>query len=200
MTLSHEFNLVTTGHETVMAKVTFFCSTRECSEKAIFTEEFEYQGSLSETGPISSHVSPEQHSNATVDHYALLEFEKPIICPPQSKIIGSRLDNDAFRNKCRIAFHGYLVEDFTKKDYESSILPQIRIFKLKRREGLVERVRGITTLASYCYFGVTQIHDNKTVIGRSLFKKETKIELFVNMKVKLSTGMQKFVKVVDVTS
>ena len=139
---SHEFNVVTTGHETVMAKVTFFCATPvtgEHSEKIIFTSEFEYLDSLPETGPISS------HEPATVDHYALLEFEKPIICPPQSKLIGSRLDNDAFRNKCRIAFHGYLVEHFAKKDYECSILPQIRIFKKKRREGLVERVCGTTT-------------------------------------------------------
>ena len=47
-------------------------------------------------------------------------------------------------------------------------------------------------------FGITQIHDNRTVIGRSLFKKETKIELFVNMKVLLSTGMLKVVKAIDV--
>lgn len=35
-----------------------------------------------------------------------------------------------------------------------------------------------------------QIQDDKTVIGKSLFKKETKIELFVSMKVELSTGIK----------
>lgn len=134
---------MTTGHETVMAKVTFFGSPGgESAGKPLFDQEFEYQESLLETGSIASHVAPvAQTSNATfVDYYALLEFEKPIICPAQSKVIGSRLDTDAFSNKCRIAFHGNLVERFTTKDYESTILPRIRIFKVKKREGLVDRV------------------------------------------------------------
>lgn len=135
---------MTTGHDTVMAKVTFFTSNvpRESSEKSIFTQEFEYQAELLETGPIISHLASVPASTS-VNQYALLEFEKPLICPAQSKVIGSRLDGDAFSNKCRIAFHGSLVERFTTKDYESSVLPKIRIFKLKRREGLVDRVCAI---------------------------------------------------------
>lgn len=143
---------MTTGHATVMARVTFFSSSnmpRECAEKSIFTQEFEYQEFLLETGPISSHTAAASVLHTTsVDQYALLEFEKPIVCPAQSKVIGSRLDSDAFSNKCRIAFHGYLVERFSSKDYESSILPQIRIFKLKRREGLIDRVRTVTVVCN----------------------------------------------------
>lgn len=131
-----------------MARVTFFSTPnipQEHSEVSIFTKEFEYQEFLSDTGPISSHVASVS-SDAAVDHYALLGFERPVVCPGQSKVIGSRLDNDAFSNKCRIAFHGNLVERFTTKDYESSVLPKIRIFKLKRREGLVDRVRAVEIL------------------------------------------------------
>ena len=132
---------MTTGHETVMAKTTFFASSVPggYSENSVFTQEFEYQELLPETGPISSHVAS-GHMTTSAAQYALLEFEKPLICPANSKVIASRLDVDAFSNKCRIAFHGSLVERFTSKDYESSVLPRIRIFKLKRREGLVDRV------------------------------------------------------------
>ncbi len=34
------------------------------------------------------------------------------------------------------------------------------------------------------------MHDDHTVIGKSLFKKETKMEAFMGLKVNLSTGMQ----------
>lgn len=135
---------MTTGHETVMAKATFFASSVSgvYSENSIFTQDFEYKELLSETGPISSHVA------TSGVQYALLEFEKPLISPPNSKVIASRLDVEALSNKCRIAFHGNLVEQFTSKDYESAILPRIQIFKLKRREGLVDRV----CVASLLYF------------------------------------------------
>lgn len=128
---------MTTGHETVMAKATFFGLPHSSAENNLFTEEFVYQDSLLEIESVSSGVAS---ANQATSQYALLEFEKPIVCPPLSKVIGSKLDNDVFSNKCRIAFHGNLEECITRKDYESSILPRIRIFKLKRREGLVDRV------------------------------------------------------------
>lgn len=129
---------MTAGHETVMAKATFF-SSQKCgdNEGNIFTQDFLYQDSLPENS-----VDDAQSSAAplTTEYYALLEFEKPVVCPPKSVVLGSRLDGDAFSNRCRIAFHGCLVETFAQRDYESKILPQLRIFKLKKREGLVDRV------------------------------------------------------------
>lgn len=108
----------------------------------MFIQDFMFQDALPEATPVDMHSATDgaQTSALATDHYALLEFERPIICPPHSTVIGSRLDNDAFSNKCRIAFHGNLVENFAQKDYHSSILPRIRIFKVKRREGLVDRV------------------------------------------------------------
>ena len=114
-----------------MAKTTFFSSldgSVSSSATNLFSQEFLFQEHLTET------------KSSAIEYFALLEFEKPVVCPVQSKVIGSRLDSDAFSNKCRIAFHGFLIKCFTKKDYEMSILPQIRIFKPKRREGCVDRV------------------------------------------------------------
>jgi len=47
-------------------------------------------------------------------------------------------------NMCRIAFHGVLLHPVTEKDYEHSVLPRLRIFKLKSKEGVVERVSALT--------------------------------------------------------
>ena len=182
-------DIVTTGHETVMAKATFFTSLAgsECdSEKKLLSQEFLYQECLLDTGSIASH----HQTNPSIEHFTLLEFERPIVCPVQSKIIGSRLDSDTFSNKCRIAFHGTLIANFTKKDYETSILPQLRIFKLKRREGFVDRVCEMHFCQRQHYvFLFIQVQDERTIIGKALFKKETRIELFVSMKVELSTGI-----------
>lgn len=135
------FDLVTTGHETVMAKTTFFSSCEDSvssSDINIFSQEFLYQEFLVDVGSIDSHFQ----ACSGIKNFALLEFERPIVCPLQSKVIGSRLDGDVLlSNKCRISFHGNILESFTKRDYESSILPKIRIFKRKQRKGLVDRVR-----------------------------------------------------------
>ena len=145
---------VTVGHETVMAKVTFF----SCQELAAasdsasifdFTREYPYQDELLDSGPIHTHTTIRHASAATkpddvvaksTNQFALLEFEKPITCHAHSIVIGSRLDSDAFANTCRIAFHGKLVHSITEKDFETTVLPNIKIFKRKSREGTVDRV------------------------------------------------------------
>ncbi|KAL5479959.1 hypothetical protein EMCRGX_G023565 [Ephydatia muelleri] len=62
----------------------------------------------------------------------------------------------ALSNTCRIAFHGVLhsSEDL---EYQKSFLPHLKVYKLKTKEGVVERIQ-----------------DERTVIGRGLFKRETK--------------------------
>lgn len=122
-----------------MARTLFFSlPSSSVKESEFLTQEFEFVEFLPEMGTISSHVAGAKP--ASIQHYALLEFERPIVCPSQSTVIGSRLDADTFSNKCRIAFHGCLIEQFTPKDYASTMLPRVRIFKLKRREGLIDRV------------------------------------------------------------
>uniref|UniRef100_A0A8C2PTZ9 Eukaryotic elongation factor, selenocysteine-tRNA-specific n=1 Tax=Cyprinus carpio TaxID=7962 RepID=A0A8C2PTZ9_CYPCA len=78
---------------------------------------------------------------------------------------------DIHGNTCRLAFHGKLLEGFEDKNYTETALPRLKISKDKQKEGAVERVT-----------------DDYTVIGRNLFKKETNLQLFVGLKVTLSTG------------
>ncbi|XP_071960363.1 selenocysteine-specific elongation factor-like isoform X2 [Antedon mediterranea] len=167
---------VTMGHDTVMSKVTFFrCLTdqEDSNPEFSFSKEFIYQAELlkplcnKETEKSGDFDQPQ-----TANHqWALLEFEKPVTCPEACLVIGSKLDTDIHSNTCRLAFHGRLVNHMTEKNYLDTVLPQLKIFKTKCREGFVERMT-----------------DEYSVIGRSLFKKETNIQLFVGLKVNLSTG------------
>ncbi|OXB83009.1 UNVERIFIED_CONTAM: hypothetical protein H355_001352 [Colinus virginianus] len=70
-----------------------------------------------------------------------------------------------------LAFHGVLLQGMEDKNYAETFLPKLKVYKQKHKEGQVERVM-----------------DDYSVIGRSLFKKETNIQIFVGLKVKLSTG------------
>ncbi|XP_041837086.1 selenocysteine-specific elongation factor [Melanotaenia boesemani] len=166
---------ITVGHETVMAKVTFFglpssdtkpTPTEPSSLETPFTldREYFYQDEyIAGQREGSSGPDPEQ--------WALLEFERPVTCPAFCLVIGSKLDTDIHTNTCRLAFQGRLLQGFEDKSYAETALPRLRIYKTKQKEGQVERVT-----------------DDYTVIGRSLFKKETNLQLFVGLKVTLSTG------------
>lgn len=163
---------ITVGHETVMAKVTFFglppalanAEPTSLETPFYFDREYFYQDEyLSGQGEGGTGPDPEQ--------WALLEFERPVTCPSLCLVIGSKLDTDIHANTCRLAFQGRLLQGFEEKNYSESGLPRLRIYKSKQKEGQVERVT-----------------DDYTVIGRSLFKKETNLQLFVGLKVTLSTG------------
>lgn len=142
---------ITVGHETVMAKVTFFGLpplgaseapsdtgpplSEPCSLKTPFTfdREYFYQDEYSTSqGEASSGPDPEQ--------WALLEFERPVTCPSFCLVIGSKLDTDIHANACRLAFHGCLLQGFEDKSYAETALPRLRIYKMKHKEGQVERV------------------------------------------------------------
>uniref|UniRef100_A0A3P8UWP8 Selenocysteine-specific elongation factor n=1 Tax=Cynoglossus semilaevis TaxID=244447 RepID=A0A3P8UWP8_CYNSE len=173
---------ITVGHETVMAKVSFFglppavasevtsdtepTPTPPSSLQTPFTQDREYfyqDEYVRGQGEAGSGPDPEQ--------WALLEFERPVTCPLFCLVIGSKLDADIHANACRLAFQGRLLQGFEDKNYTETALPNLRIYKTKHREGQVERVS-----------------DDYTVIGRNLFKKETNLQLFVGLKVTLSTG------------
>nr|XP_061796623.1 selenocysteine-specific elongation factor-like isoform X2 [Nerophis lumbriciformis] len=166
---------ITVGHETVMARVTFFglperCpdtpDLQPCSLETAFSFDREYlyqEDYVAGQGEPSPAPDPEQ--------WALLEFERPVTCPLLCLVIGSKLDSDIHANACRLAFQGRLLHAFEDKCYAESSLPGLLICKTKHKEGQVERVT-----------------DDYTVIGRSLFKKETNLQIFVGLKVTLSTG------------
>ncbi|KAM9408118.1 selenocysteine-specific elongation factor [Pholidichthys leucotaenia] len=173
---------ITVGHETVMARVSFFGlppvgvsettldtqppPSEPCSLDAPFTFDREYFHQ-------DEYVCAQKEGcvGADTQQWALLEFERPVTCPSLCLVIGSKLDTDIHTNACRLAFQGRLLEGFEDKNYAETALPRLRIYKTKHKEGQVERVT-----------------DDYTVIGRSLFKKETNLQLFVGLKVTLSTG------------
>ncbi|TDH14236.1 hypothetical protein EPR50_G00040220 [Perca flavescens] len=173
---------ITMGHETVMARVAFFglppvgaseppsdttpLPSQPCSLDTPFTFEREYfyqDEYVTDQRAASPGPDPEQ--------WALLEFERPVTCPSLCLVIGSKLDTDIHANACRLAFQGRLLHGFEDKGYAETTLPRLRIYKTKHKEGQVERVT-----------------DDYTLIGRNLFKKETNLQLFVGLKVTLSTG------------
>ena len=165
---------VTVGHETVMGKAQFFglpVSVDPPSDVEVFdfAQEYLFQDELHEGSKGKDEESePEVHLQ---HQYAVLELEKPVTCPNSSLVIGSRLDTDIHLNTCRLAFHGKFLTMFTEKNFAETILPKLRIFKKKSRVGEVERAT-----------------DEYSLVGKGLFKKETNISLFSNLKVRLSTG------------
>ncbi|XP_047391000.1 selenocysteine-specific elongation factor [Sciurus carolinensis] len=160
---------ITVGHDTVMGRLLFFSPEPERFEQPPqldafdFSREYLLQDQL--LGPDGA------DGRCPRQQWALVEFEKPITCPRLCLVIGSRLDADIHANTCRLAFHGRLLCGLVDRNYAESVLPALRVYKLKHRHGLVERAM-----------------DDHNVIGRSLFKKETNIQLFVGLKVQLSTG------------
>lgn len=144
---------ITVGHETVMARVTFFGLPPEdaseapsdtqpppsqpCSLDTPFTleREYFYQDEYV-TGQGEANTGPEP------EQWALLEFERQVTCPSLCLVIGSKLDTDIHANACRLAFQGRLLQGFEDKGYAETALPHLRIYKTKHKEGQVERVSG----------------------------------------------------------
>ncbi|KAL4656006.1 selenocysteine-specific elongation factor isoform X1 [Arapaima gigas] len=184
---------ISVGHETVMAKVTFFGLLPADSSATVDNFQAPSHPSNPQSASFLTNSTPPETSfnfereyffqeeyvagqggpgkAADPEQWALLEFEKPVTCPSFCLVIGSKLDTDIHSNTCRLAFQGRLLEGFEDKGYAESTLPRLKLYKTKQREGQVERVT-----------------DDYTVIGRNLFKKETNLQLFVGLKVTLSTG------------
>ncbi|XP_057701037.1 selenocysteine-specific elongation factor isoform X2 [Corythoichthys intestinalis] len=131
---------ITVGHETVMARVTFFGLPPDTSQPQhhspettfAFNREYVYQEDyVTGQGESNSGTDPEQ--------WALLEFERPVTCPLLCLVIGSKLDTDIHANACRLAFHGRLLHGFEDKAYAETGLHRLLIYKTKHKEGQVER-------------------------------------------------------------
>ncbi|XP_007526940.3 selenocysteine-specific elongation factor isoform X2 [Erinaceus europaeus] len=177
---------ITVGHETVMGRLMFFSPTPDSSDRAPVLDSFDFSREYlfqdqylcrdsASAGPDNREADGKggqtPDSGWPRQQWALVEFEKPVTCPRLCLVIGSRLDADIHANTCRLAFHGVLLHGLEDRNYTESFLPRLRVYKRKQKHGLVERVM-----------------DDYNVIGRSLFKKETNIQLFAGLKVHLSTG------------
>ncbi|XP_069875398.1 selenocysteine-specific elongation factor-like isoform X1 [Dipodomys merriami] len=175
---------ITVGHETVMGRLLFFSPAPDGLDREPAPDAFDFSREyLFQEQYLSKDVVPAApdgqadgagrapEGGCPRQQWALVEFEKPITCPRLCLVIGSRLDADIHSNSCRLAFHGTLLHGLEDRNYAESFLPTLRVYKLKHKHGVVDRVM-----------------DDYNVIGRSLFKKETNIQLFVGLEVTLSTG------------
>ncbi|KAL4219239.1 hypothetical protein ACF0H5_021821 [Mactra antiquata] len=178
---------ISTGHDTVMGRLTFFGlyddSSIESQAQDLnindtsnfdFSKEYLYQDELmiqSAKGQCLEASAAGNMPKFPSKQFALIQFEKPIICQNTALLIGSKLDTDIHANICRIAFHGRVLTGFMDPKYMENDLPKVKIYKTKVKEGLVERVM-----------------DKYTIIGKNMFKKETNIAAFSRLQIQLSTG------------
>ncbi|XP_066992085.2 selenocysteine-specific elongation factor isoform X2 [Anabrus simplex] len=168
---------ISMGHETIMASITVFglmsCDCHD-SKEASESDRLDLDGVYRFLNAL--HVKDEDSEKAEskempVKQYALLEFERSVMAVPSCLVIGSKLDIDIHSTTCRLAFHGRLLEGFGDKNYATSVLPKLKVYREKCKQGIVERSL-----------------DSDNVIVKNMFKKETNIQLFTGMKVALSTG------------
>ncbi|KAH9512437.1 hypothetical protein Btru_039583 [Bulinus truncatus] len=178
---------VTLGHETVMGRLTMFglpsgsvsdkddllvknLNSMHLTDIAFdFTKDYIYQEEL--VSAKDGSVQADEPGCTSKIQFALIELEKPITCPSHALLIGSRLDADVNTSSCRIAFYGRILVTLADPKYKESVLPTVKVFKTKMREGLVERAT-----------------DKYAVIAKNLFKKETNLAAFANLRVSLSSG------------
>lgn len=153
---------ISIGHELSMGKCTFFRIAGDAPSRTIDeisnNSDFEW----------IDHVPD---ASECCDFMVFVDFATPVMCTSNALMIAARLDADVNAKTCRLAFHGRLVVPVTAKELSANVLSRVRVFKQKERSGVVERQ-----------------HDESTLIVTGLFKKETNLDLFVNMKIELSTG------------
>jgi selenocysteine-specific elongation factor len=89
-------------------------------------------------------------------------------------VIASKLDKDIESKTCRLCFHGQVVKLLPVVAADKvKYLESIQIIKEKQRFGKVDKVV-----------------DNRNIHVRDLFKKETALDVFFNLKVKLVSSGQ----------
>ncbi|CAM9266688.1 unnamed protein product [Choristocarpus tenellus] len=143
--------------------------------------------------------------------YCLLTFQKPVMCPPNSILIGSRLDSlglavkanyalyedrilgggvETESTNCRIAFHGRLVKGSTKYDAGSNGVPghafgkerRLKVYTEKEKSGIIFRLGDSRTEGRKTPGRVTM------VLGKDLFKRETNMSSFIGMIIQTEAG------------
>lgn len=96
-------------------------------------------------------------------HFLILHFDQPMLMASGGMIIGSNLASTG-KASCRLAFHGTFIQQVSLKDQ------QVKVVRLKRREGVVERLL-----------------DHYTLLVVDLFKKESNIQLYHGYPVEVTT-------------
>nr|BAU61586.1 eukaryotic elongation factor, selenocysteine-tRNA-specific [Gonium pectorale] len=102
--------------------------------------------------------------------WVLLQFDQAVTAPRDALVIGAKFDADIHGEACRLAFYGRLVRLVDPSRPEE--LATLRLFKLKSRSGVIERLQP----------------DGATAIVRGLIKKESDVAVFAGLKVFTGRG------------
>lgn len=145
-----------------------------------FNQHFLVQDSLTDT--LDKRHGKESAGKAGAFNWAKLDFQIPVFCPPDSLIIGSRLDtvdnSSGSSSSCRLAFSGRLIEkmdpDIDKKE--------INLYTIKEKVGSISRLGDPHRRTD------DQRVVRYEVFGGDLFKKETNMKVFFGMKVVTNKG------------
>ena len=170
---------ISSGHKTVMADIKLFSLkvnsdtitnkkqelnwnweiNHKISQKFSFEEKYEY----------CEEISNENKKNDEI-YFAFLNFQIPLQISVGSLVIGSKLDANVNLNSCRLAFYGNILENIDLKNAE--IAEKIKISREKIKQGIIEK-----------------IIDDRTLLVKNLFKKESNIDVFKKYPIELvSTG------------
>ena len=170
------------GHDTRMATCTFFScfSSTGTSGTDVFDFEKEYayeeelvpcasQANVDRSSSSGDPPPPPTHEKPEKSIFALMEFAEPVTAPPDSLVIGARLDTDLHASACRIALYGHMVAALPPTSSSSSpynALP-LKVYKIKKRQGSVERIEG----------------DGRTAICKGMFGKDSDLSKFIGLRV-----------------
>lgn len=87
--------------------------------------------------------------------WVLMKFDKEVVAPADSLLIGSKLDVEPSANLCRLSFYGQIVSLLDPNNAEQ--LARLQVYKPKQRMGTLERV----------------LPGGREAVLRGLFRKET---------------------------
>lgn len=154
------------GHDTIMCNVTFFgTDIKSDVDKFDFEKEYPYQKELLDLNKLEM-----SESYQPKHQFVLVEFEQMIPVRQNSAYIVSKLDMDVHTNMCRLAFWGTILCPLLD-NYKKDIYPNLKIYKDKCKEGVIERM-----------------NNESELIVKNLMKKGTDINLFTGLKVFLESG------------
>ncbi|RMX69122.1 hypothetical protein KXD40_008431 [Peronospora effusa] len=174
----------TVGLSTVIATATFFTRPGERRDGDGHAKEefnpsalYEYLSDLDFKDTSSG--SESKTGKATV--FALLQFDRAVFCPPAALVVCSRLDLDAKRYPCRLAFYGVVQSVVGSNDEELKALSfvhrsvvglaDMQIGRVKRKDGFVDKVINSRNGNN---------ENEREVIGRDMFTKDVKWSVYQN--------------------
>ncbi|ETO62096.1 translation elongation factor Tu, partial [Phytophthora nicotianae P1976] len=167
----------TIGHTTVMATCTFFSPLGQDSQKNLEFNPSALYEYVSDLDFVEKNQESTESEMATSTIFALLQFEHAVYCPAKTLVVCSRLDLDAKRFPCRLAFYGSVQTVVSSSNEEmgtlSGVYPSVvnlndlHIGRVKSREGFVDKV----------------VAPSGEVIGRDMFSKDVKWSVYQNSEV-----------------